>query len=130
MISLIFNSFEEGNKPQCYVFTAVTALIWFIMVVLDQNSWRIMELTSIDIKGSVISAVYRKILSMSSFGLETEESGQILSTIVEFHDILENYALYIIYLISAPLAIVGITAVLVWKIGWISVAGVSLLLLF
>jgi hypothetical protein len=89
-----------------------------------------MELTSIDIKGSVISAVYRKILSMSSFGLETEESGQILSIIVEFHDILENYALYIIYLISAPLAIVGITAVLVWKIGWISVAGVSLLLLF
>ena len=89
-----------------------------------------MELTSIDIKGSVISAVYRKILSMSSFGLETEESGQILSPIVEFHDILENYALYIIYLISAPLAIVGITAVLVWKIGWISVAGVSLLLLF
>ena len=100
------------------------------MTTLDQNSWRIMELTSINIKGSVISAVYRKILTLSSFSLETEETGQILSTIIEFHDILENYSLYIIYLISAPLAVIGITAVLVWKIGWISVAGVSLLLFF
>ena len=41
------------------------------MIILDQNSWKIIELTSIDIKGSVISAVYRKILDMSSFNIGT-----------------------------------------------------------
>lgn len=100
------------------------------MGIFDQNAWRQIEQNSLRIKGSLTYSVYRKILSLSIFNLSGNESGEIINSITEFHDILEAETIYIFTCLSAPLSLIGLTALLVHQIGWLAIAGVSLSILF
>jgi hypothetical protein len=44
-------------------------LVWLLMGILDQSTWRMGELIAIKAKGSIIYALYRKILTLTSFNI-------------------------------------------------------------
>ena len=63
-------------------------LVWLLMGILDQSAWRMGELIAIKAKGSIIYALYRKILTLTSFNIGGQERGEIINSIIDFHDIL------------------------------------------
>ena len=99
-------------------------IIWLIIGMLDQNAWRMSEIISIKTKGSVIYALYSKILTLTNFNIGGKERGEVINSVVEFHDILENNLSFLFTCISAPLGLIGFGGLLVWKIGWVALVGV------
>ena len=80
-ISKIFDSFEGNDKTFCFIYAGITGVIWISMGIFDQNAWRQIEQNSLKVKGSLTYSLYRKILSLSSFNLNGNESGEIINSI-------------------------------------------------
>ncbi len=54
----------------------------------------------------------------------------MVNSIVDFHDILETSASFLLICLSAPLGLAGFSCLLVWKIGWIALVGVFIPIFF
>lgn len=100
------------------------------MGVLDQSAWRMGELIAIKAKGSIILALYRKMMALTSFNLGGKERGEVINSIIDFHDILESSASFLLICMAAPLGLIGFASLLVWKIGWIALVGVLIPIFF
>ena len=63
-------------------------------------------------------------MTLSCFSISGKERGEIINSVVEFHDILESSLSYLFTCLSAPIGLIGFGGLLVWKIGWIALVGV------
>jgi len=123
----LFYNFRDSQKALSFLYAGLITCVYLTQAFVGQNGWRLIERTSISIKNSITYALYKKILSLSTYSLGSKEVSTITNAITEFHDILENRSKFIFGMLAAPLTVFSLSSLLVSIVGWYSLIGIALL---
>jgi hypothetical protein len=124
VFTILCNHITE--QPIAFVIVGGVCLAWLFQFLFYFNAFREIESLSLKLKAALFYSVQEKILSLSQFGLTSEQIGMITNSVVEFHDILETSSINIFITLALPFGIIGFTVLLVLQIGWFGIVGVLL----
>lgn len=92
--------------------------------------YREVIMTSNKMKATIFLALYNRILLINPMLLKRDYEGKVLNALTEFHSILESKGHFVFRGIIAPISIIGISILMVIRLGWWSLIGILCLGIF
>lgn len=85
---------------------------------------------TLNMKNTLFYSVYCHLISLEPHLLQGEVEGKAISVMTEFFNLMEDSGFYIFRTLSAPVPLIGLSVLLVSRMGWFSLVGVGFCLLF
>jgi len=81
------------------------------------------------IKSGILTLLYGKISSLSSYTIKSSQLGKLINLLASDMGVIENRFGTLMQVVSFPISIIGITALLITQVGWPGVTGIIAILL-
>lgn len=85
---------------------------------------------AVKMKGTLFYAIYNHTLEMNPSVASGEIEGKIIAAVTDFHNVMEDSGFFIFRTLSSPVPLVGLSMLLVYRMGWYSLIGIGFCLLF
>ena len=129
---IIFYLFEVIQSRQlglAYMYSAILVLCWYMSQLFKQTADYLSYLLSSHLKAGFAMLLYTKISKITSYVVKSSELGKITNLISNDLSVIEMRLHSLLVSAVFPAAIVGITILLVIRIGWISIIGIIIMLI-
>ena len=99
------------------------------MQLCRHRSYQNATLLASKIKSGILTLIYAKISSLSSYVIKSSQLGKLINLLASDMSVIKFRLGTLMNLISFPISIIGITTLLIIQIGWPGIAGIVTILL-
>jgi ABC-type multidrug transport system fused ATPase/permease subunit len=130
LIIYLFRAVAEGKYTISYIYVAILILLWYLSQLMMMSANVVSYILASKIKASMALLLYAKVSKMTSYVIKSTEIGKITNLIATDLGVVEMRLMTVLMATSYPLFLVGITILLITRIGWAAIVGIIIVLLF
>ena len=130
IIFYLFQAVTDLNLTLAYTYTAILTILLYLSILLRHSCSILVELTMSRLKAGFMMLLYTKISKMTSFSIKSAEIGKITNLIA--NDLGIFFMRFVNFIFAAFFVIlcIGLTVLLIVRIGWAGVISVVIVLLY
>ena len=126
----LFEAVKEDEKTLAYIYVAVLSVIWYLSQLFKEHGLNKAYIVAAKIKSALAMLLYAKVYKMSSFVLRnSHQISRITNLVANDLTVMEQRAAILMHITVFPMLFVGVTIILLLRIGWPSLVGLAVLLL-
>lgn len=118
----LFEAVADNKNKIAYIYTGALILLWYASQLLKMSA-NIYTLAS-KIKAGLLMLLYTKISKLNSSSIKSEELGKITNMLSNDLGVIEHRLFTLIFCTSFPIILIGVTVILIVRIGWVGIIGV------
>lgn len=130
IIFYLFQAVTDLNLALAYTYTAILTILLYLSILLRHSCSILVELTMSRLKAGFMMLLYTKISKMTSFSIKSAEIGKITNLIANDLGIFSMRFVNFIFAASFVILCIGLTVLLIVRIGWAGVISVVIVLLY
>ena len=130
IIFYLFQAVTDLNLTLAYTYTAILTILLYLSILLRHSCSILVELTMSRLKAGFMMLLYTKISKMTSFSIKSAEIGKITNLIANDLGIFSMRFVNFIFAASFVILCIGLTVLLIVRIGWAGVISVVIVLLY
>ena len=121
---LLFDSFAAKDHNGTLLYGGLICIGWIVNSILSDNGYNYVQVLVLKMKATLFNTLYRHILRLQPTAFRSDFEGQVINAITEFHNLLDDNGVYFIRAVSSLFAIIGITIIFAWRLGWFGLLGI------
>lgn len=129
IIFYLFEAVETRSLTIAYIYSGVLVLCWYLSQLFKQTADYLSYLLSSNLKGAFAMMLYVKVSKITSFVVKNSELGKITNLLSNDLSIIEMRLQSLLMSLVFPVVIIGITILLMIRIGWVAIIGIILMLI-
>jgi len=124
LISLV----KDKEFESAFYWSLILIITNFFGLTLGQNAWAKIQRLSAQFRLGLINLLYDKISNLSAYSVKKANVGKIINMISSDFNTFESKGCYIFHSLLAPITLTISSVMLCYKLGWVGLLGIALLL--
>ena len=129
IILYVFDAVQNENLSLAYGLTALMVVVWYLSQLMRQSAYVETYFLASNIKAAIAMLLYTKISKLTAYVIKSSELGKITNLLSNDLSIIETRLVTVMWSTAFPVAFLGITILLLVRIGWVAIIGLIIVLL-
>lgn len=129
LIIYLFQAVIDHNTQIAYIYIAILTVLWYLSQLFKQSGCILTYTLASNIKAGLAMLLYSKISKTTSYVMKSSELGKITNLLSNDLGVIEQRMITIMMSTSFPVMLIGITTILIIRIGWVGIIGIVMILL-
>lgn len=130
ILQILFEKVDSGQKKTAYFFAIIGGFCWLLSQVFRHNALYQAPIIGARIRAGLITVLYAKLSSLSHYTTKNSETSKVVNMLSNDFNIIEVKNSLFFNALIIPFAFIGITIILILRLGWTGIIGIFVPLLF
>lgn len=117
-IQQLIESVINQNSSQAYWNAGILVVLLFFVGIFKHNAFYESALLNSRVKNAFIYTIYEKVTGLSQFMIRNADMGKVINMLASDFNAMEIKMTFVFIMMTMPFAIIGISVILVFRLGW------------
>lgn len=123
----LFINISEGQTKYSYIYLSILCVLWYFKQLFAQSNFTRSYLLIQKVNVSLSMLLFGKVTYLSSYCAKSLNIGKLKNLVENDLSILDAGIGFILNIVSLPLEIIGLSVLLIIRLGWPGAVGVAIL---